>query len=305
MSTAIIFPGQGSQQLKMGFDFYNSFDESKTLFERADKALGYSITDIIFNGSDDELRLTANTQPALLTVSMVIWSAISHRISPSYFAGHSLGEYTAVTVAGGMCFEDTVIAVHNRGKFMQTAVPSGHGVMMAVLGMRDVDVIAVCEHVSEDNSIIEVANFNCDGQVVVAGHASAKERFIETAKKAGAKRVISLPVSAPFHCSLMEPAKINMEKYLKDIVISDLTTPIINNVDAEEVTSSAKVFEGLVRQVSGSVRWTESVQKMRSLGVKRFIEIGSGSVLTGLVKKIDSDVEVFNISTVEDLKKLD
>ena len=305
MSTAIIFPGQGSQQLKMGYDFYNSFDECRSLFERADKALGYSITDIIFNGSEEDLRLTANTQPALLTVSMVIWSAVSDRISASYFAGHSLGEYTAVTVAGGMCFEDTVVAVHNRGKFMQTAVPEGHGVMLAVLGMKCADVVAVCENVSENGSIIEVANFNCDGQVVVAGHASAQDRFIETAKKVGAKRVISLPVSAPFHCSLMEPAKIGMEKYLKDIKISDLTTPIINNIDAEEVTCSDKVFDGLVRQVSGSVRWSESVQKMLSLGVKRFIEIGSGSVLTGLVKKIDRDVEVFNISTVEDLKKLD
>ena len=188
---------------------------------------------------------------------------------------------------------------------MQTAVPQGHGVMMAVLGMRDIDVVAVCENISEQDSIMEIANFNCDGQVVVAGHASAKDRFIETAKKVGAKRVISLPVSAPFHCSLMEPAKINMEKYLNDIKINDLTTPIINNIDAEEVTCSDKVLDGLVRQVSGSVRWTESVKKMRSLGVKRFIEIGSGSVLTGLVKKIDSEVEVFNISTVEDLKKLD
>lgn len=305
MSTAIIFPGQGSQQLKMGLDFYNSFDESKSLFERADKALGYSITDIIFNGNEEDLRLTANTQPALLTVSMVIWSAVSNRITPSYFAGHSLGEYTAVTVAGGMSFEDTVVAVHNRGKFMQTAVPSGHGVMMAVLGMKDIDVVAVCEQVSEKDSIIEIANFNCDGQIVVAGHASAKDRFIETAKQAGAKRVIPLPVSAPFHCSLMEPAKINMEKYLRDIKINDLTTPIINNIDAEEITCSDKVLDGLVRQVSGSVRWSESVQKMRSLGVDRFIEIGAGSVLTGLVKKIDSSVEVFNISTVEDLKKLD
>jgi len=305
MSTAVIFPGQGSQSIGMGLDFFNSFDRSKSIFLKSDEVLGYKLTDIIFNGSDEKLRLTENTQPALLAVSTVIWDIISTRIEPSFFAGHSLGEYTAIAAAGGLSFTDALLTVHNRGKFMQNATPVGVGMMMAVLGMEDETIIEVCRSVSDADFIVEPANFNCDGQVVVAGHLSLQEKFTEAAKSAGAKRIIPLSVSAPFHCSLMNPAKAKMKTYLESVKIDDISIPIVNNIDAKIVNRAEDILDGIIRQISGAVRWSSSVRVMIEKGVTRFIEVGAGSVLTGLVKKIDKNVEVFNISAVEDLKKLD
>lgn len=304
MKTAVVFPGQGSQSVGMGKDFFEQFAESKALFEEADKVLGYSLSEIIFNGPDDELKLTANTQPALLLISSIIWEHVKKKVEASYFAGHSLGEYSALVAAGGLTLSDALLAVHNRGKYMQSAVPVGVGAMAAVL-MLELDKIAeVCASISKEGHKCEVANINSPGQIVIAGHKDAVEKASEALKQAGAKRCVPLPVSAPFHSSLMEPARVAMQEYLSKVQISDLHTPVINNIDAKEETSASEVRDSLVRQVTGSVRWVESVERMVSLGVTRFVEVGAGSVLSGLIKKINSNVEIINISTVADLEKI-
>ena len=304
MSVAVVFPGQGSQFVGMGKDFYDKFDEVKEFYSNADKALGYSLSDIMFNGPENDLKLTQNTQPALVTMSASIWSLIKDKVQPSFFAGHSLGEYSAVYASGGLSFEETVKAVHNRGKFMQSAVPVGAGAMSAVLGLDEDTVSKVCAGISKANFIVEPANFNCPGQVVIAGSADAVAQVGEELKTAGAKRVVPLPVSAPFHCSLMQPAKDAMAEYLNNITINDLNIPIMNNVDAAVEKTGADVKNALIRQVAGTVKWTQSVENMIAAGVTTFIEVGAGSVLTGLIKKINKTVETINISTVDDLGKL-
>lgn len=304
MSVAVVFPGQGSQFVGMGKDFYDKFDEVKEFYSNADKALGYSLSDIMFNGPENDLKLTQNTQPALVTMSASIWSLIKDKVQPSFFAGHSLGEYSAVYASGSLSFEETVKAVHNRGKFMQSAVPVGAGAMSAVLGLDEDTVSKVCAGISKANFIVEPANFNCPGQVVIAGSADAVAQAGEELKTAGAKRVVPLPVSAPFHCSLMQPAKDAMAEYLNNITINDLNIPIMNNVDAAVEKTGADVKNALIRQVAGTVKWTQSVENMIAAGVTTFIEVGAGSVLTGLIKKINKTVETINISTVDDLGKL-
>lgn len=304
MSVAVVFPGQGSQFVGMGKDFYDKFDEVKEFYSNADKALGYSLSDIMFNGPESDLKLTQNTQPALVTMSASIWSLIKDKVQPSFFAGHSLGEYSAVYASGGLSFEETVKAVHNRGKFMQSAVPVGAGAMSAVLGLDEGTVSKVCAGISKADFIVEPANFNCPGQVVIAGGADAVAFAGDELKNAGAKRVVPLPVSAPFHCSLMQPAKDAMAEYLNNITINDLNIPVMNNIDAAVEKSSADVKNALIRQVAGTVKWTQSVENMIAAGVTTFIEVGAGSVLTGLIKKINKTVETINISTVDDLGKL-
>lgn len=302
---AVVFPGQGSQFVGMGKDFYDAHETVRTIFDRADEVLGYSLTNIMFNGSEDDLKMTENTQPALLTMSVALWEVLKERVKPDFFAGHSLGEYSAVVAAGGMNFDDAVLAVHNRGKFMQQAVPVGVGAMAAVLGCDDSVVVRVCREVSTPDAVVEPANFNCPGQLVVAGHAAAVDAFNEAIKAAGAKRAVKLPVSAPFHCTLMMPAQLKMEEYLKSITITDLKTPICNNVDAAQEETAAVVRDALVRQVSSPVRWTALVENLVNSGVSTFIEVGAGSVLTGLIKKIDRSVRSIHISSVEDLAKLE
>lgn len=304
MSVAVVFPGQGSQFVGMGKDFYDKFDEVKEFYSNADKALGYSLSDIMFNGPESDLKLTQNTQPALVTMSASIWSLIKDKVQPSFFAGHSLGEYSAVYASGGLSFEETVKAVHNRGKFMQSAVPVGAGAMSAVLGLDEGTVSKICAGISKADFIVEPANFNCPGQVVIAGSADAVAFAGDELKNAGAKRVVPLPVSAPFHCSLMQPAKDAMAEYLNNITINDLNIPVMNNIDAAVEKSSADVKNALIRQVAGTVKWTQSVENMIAAGVTTFIEVGAGSVLTGLIKKINKTVETINISTVDDLGKL-
>lgn len=298
--TAVVFPGQGSQYPGMGKDFYEKYDEVKRIFDKADEFLGYSLTSIMFNGPEEELKLTFNTQPALLTMSVGLWEVIKNKVKPDFFAGHSLGEYSALVAAGALSFEDAVLAVHNRGKFMQEAVPAGTGGMAAVMGADDSLIADVCKAVSTENSVVEPANFNCPGQTVVAGNIEAVNLFCEKIKEAGAKRAILLPVSAPFHCSLMKPAADKMAEYLKKITINNPHTPIFNNVDAVQETDSATVYETLVRQVASPVLWTKSVENMVSAGVTTIIEVGAGKVLTGLVKKISRDTEIKNVTTVGD-----
>lgn len=304
MSVAVVFPGQGSQFVGMGKDFYDKFDSVKEFYSNADRALGYALSDIMFNGPESDLKLTQNTQPALVTMSASVWSLIKEKVQPSFFAGHSLGEYSAVYAAGGLSFEETVKAVHNRGKFMQSAVPVGAGAMSAVLGLDEETVCKVCAGISKDGYIVEPANFNCPGQVVIAGSAEAVAFAGGELKNAGAKRIVPLPVSAPFHCSLMKPAKDAMAEYLDRIEVNDLNIPVMNNIDAAVEKSGADVKDALVRQVAGTVKWTGSVENMISAGVTTFIEVGAGSVLTGLIKKINKTVETINISTVDDLGKL-
>ncbi|WP_303849605.1 ACP S-malonyltransferase [Seleniivibrio woodruffii] len=299
--TAVVFPGQGSQFVGMGKDFYDTMPEVKAIFDKADSALGYSLTKIMFEGSEEELKTTYNTQPALLTMSVGIWEVLKNRVKADCFAGHSLGEYSAVVAAGGFTFEEGVLAVHNRGKFMQDAVPVGVGAMAAVMGIDDEAVVETCREVS-GVKVVEPANFNCPGQIVVAGHKEAVEEFSEKIKAKGAKRALLLPVSAPFHCSLMKPAREKMADYLKNnIVIKDLSTPVFNNVDAKEETSAADVYDALCRQVDGAVLWTTLIKNMVNSGVDRFIEVGAGQVLAGLIKKIDKNVTVENVSKVADL----
>lgn len=301
--TAVVFPGQGSQFVGMGKDFYDACPEVKAIFDKADAALGYSLTKIMFEGSEDELKTTYNTQPALLTMSIGIWEVLRNRVKADYFAGHSLGEYSAVVAAGGFTFEEGVLAVHNRGKFMQDAVPVGVGAMAAVMGIDDEIVVETCKEVS-GAKVVEPANFNCPGQIVVAGHKEAVEEFSEKIKAKGAKRALLLPVSAPFHCSLMKPARDRMADYLKNnIVIKDLNVPVFNNVDAKEETSAADVYDALCRQVDGAVLWTSLIKNMVDSGVDRFIEVGAGQVLAGLIKKIDKNVTVENISKFTDLSE--
>ena len=304
MAKAVVFPGQGSQFVGMGKDFYDNFESTKMFFEKADEALGYSLSKIMFEGPEDELKLTQNTQPALVTMSAAVWSLISNKVQADYFAGHSLGEYTAIYAAGGLSFEETVKAVHNRGKYMQSAVPVGVGAMSAVLGMDEETLVSICSEISKEGHIVEAANFNCPGQIVIAGNREAVEEASVILKEKGAKRVLPLPVSAPFHCSLMIEAKNQMEKYLNNITISDLNTPIINNVSASIEKENQKIKEGLIKQVSGTVLWTNSINKLIENGVDTFIEVGAGQVLSGLIKKINKDVTIINVSTINDLDKI-
>lgn len=299
---AVVFPGQGSQFVGMGKDFYEKYTEIRKIFDKADEVLGYSLTSIMFEGPEEELKLTSNTQPALLTMSIGIWELVKNNIKADFFAGHSLGEYSALVAAGGISFEDAVLAVHNRGKFMQEAVPVGVGTMAAVMGASDELVADVCKASSVDGFVVEPANFNCPGQIVVAGNTEAVNLFCGKIKEAGAKRALILPVSAPFHCSLMKPAAEKMAEYLKKIKINDLSTPVYNNVDAVKETEASVVYDALVRQVANPVLWTKSVYQMTADGVSLFYEVGAGKVLNGLVKKINKEVEVKNIGTVADIE---
>lgn len=303
MNMAVVFPGQGSQYIGMGKSFYETFEASNNIIERANEILGYDLKRIMFEGPEDELKLTFNTQPALLTCSIAIWEVVKDKITPAAFAGHSLGEYTALVAAGGISFEDAVLAVHYRGKFMQEAVPVGTGAMAAVLGGDVKKIEALCEEISMGDTIVEPANYNCEGQLVVAGNKEAVEEFIKRVKDAGAKRTVLLPVSAPFHCSLMLPAQVKMKKYLENVKISEVKIPVYNNVDAKIEYDSDTIKEALVRQVSGAVRWTDVIKNMIKDKIDTFVEIGAGNVLAGLIKKIDKSAKVFNISEIDDLQK--
>lgn len=307
MSTAIIFPGQGSQYVGMGKDFYDNYQSAKDVFIRADSALGFALSDIIFNGPEETLKLTYNAQPALLTNSMAIFGAIKEQLPLAVgFAGHSLGEYTAVVAAGGMTFEDAVKAVHNRGKFMQEAVPVGAGGMLAVMGAKREDILQMCDDISKEaDAVLEPANFNSPAQTVLAGNMEGINMAVDKHKNYGVKRAVKLPVSAPFHCSLMKPAAENMQNYLKNIVINDLDTAVYSNVNADIEKKADSVRENFIKQIANPVLWEDLILKMISDGIDSFIEVGAGNVLTGLMKKIDRKVKCINISCMDDLSKLE
>ncbi|MBI5894388.1 MAG: ACP S-malonyltransferase [Deltaproteobacteria bacterium] len=301
---AFVFPGQGSQYVGMGKEVWDRFQIAKDTFKEASDILKKDIAKLCFEGPESELNLTENTQPAILTASIAIWKVLAaeNTILPSCVAGHSLGEYTALVVSGALDFKDAVRIVNLRGKFMQEAVPEGIGAMAAVLGLKGDIVKDICKEASTDNSVAVAANFNSPEQTVISGNKAAVLKASSLAKERGAKRVIPLPVSVPSHSPLMQPAAKKLEQELKKINFKDLNIPVVTNVDAEPITSSDKARELLVKQLYSPVRWVESIAKMKGLGVEKIIEIGPGKVLTGLIKRIDSDIETMNVEKAEDIK---
>jgi [acyl-carrier-protein] S-malonyltransferase len=302
--TAFIFPGQGSQYVGMGKEFYDQFRVAKEVFEEADDTLRFSISSLCFQGQEEELRLTENTQPAILTTSIAALKVLQTEkgINPKFAAGHSLGEYSALVASGALSFAEAVQTVRLRGKFMQEAVPVGEGAMAAILGMERKEVEKLCEEAAA-GEVLSPANFNCPGQIVIAGHLKAVQRAIEKVKQNG-KRAVLLPVSAPFHSPLMKPAGARLEKALEEISIKDLNLPVVTNVEAEINTSKEKVKALLVAQVSSPVRWEESMRRMIEEGVEQVLEIGPGKVLSGLMKRIDSTVGTGNLEDLQTLKKI-
>ena len=294
---ALIFPGQGSQQVGMGRAVAQAHPEARKVFELADATLNFSLSKLCFDGPADQLKLTENTQPAILATSTALYRVLAaHGIEPDFVAGHSLGEYSALVAAGCLRFEDAVILVRNRGRYMQEAVPVGEGAMAAILGLALREVETLCEEVAE-GEVVEPANLNGPGQIVIAGHNAAVNRAAEAAKDRGAKRAILLPVSAPFHCRLMTPAQDRLERDFTEAGFSDPRVPVISNVDAVPVRTAEQVQDALKRQVASPVRWEESVRTLLEEGVNQFVEVGPGKVLTGLVRKISKDVR---FASVED-----
>jgi [acyl-carrier-protein] S-malonyltransferase len=302
---AFVFPGQGSQYPGMGRELAENFPVAKQVFEEANDALGYNIAGLCFNGPEETLKLTTNTQPAILATSIAALRVLQQEtgLTPHLTAGHSLGEYSALVCAGALTFADAVRTVRQRGAFMQEAVPVGVGSMAAIMGLEGEALEDVCRQAAQ-GQIVAPANFNSPGQVVIAGHLEAVERAMELARQRGAKRALSLPVSAPFHCALMVPAGERLQVVLEGIEVSPLTTPVVSNVEATPNALAERVRDLLVAQVSAPVRWDESVLNMTSQGIERFVEIGPGKVLGGLIKRIAKGQVVQNIEDLASLKSL-
>ncbi|HYI08421.1 MAG TPA: ACP S-malonyltransferase [Thermoanaerobaculia bacterium] len=301
--TAFVFPGQGSQYAGMGADVASQYPAARRVFDSIDAALGFSISKLCFEGPEEQLKLTENTQPAILAVSSALHAVLEEHGATrrDLVAGHSLGEYSAIVSVGGLSPADAATIVRARGRFMQDAVPVGTGGMAALIGPSVEEARAICEEAAQ-GEVVSVANINAPGQIVIAGTKSGIERAIEVAKKRGVRRALPLPVSAPFHCELMKPAADRLEPILNEANFHDLWVALVSNVDASPIGTATAVRNALLRQVASPVRWVESVQKMVSMGVKRFVEIGPGNVLTGLIKRIDGDVEVINVSDVPSLE---
>jgi [acyl-carrier-protein] S-malonyltransferase len=295
--TAFVFPGQGSQFAGMGKDVYEAYPAARKVFDDVDEALGFAISKLCFEGPEEQLKLTENTQPAILAVSSAILAVLEERGATrrDVVAGHSLGEYSAIVSVGGLTPAEAAAIVRMRGRFMQEAVPVGSGGMAALIGPSVDDAQAICEEAAQ-GEVLSVANINAPGQIVIAGTKSAIDRAIDVAKKRGVRRALPLPVSAPFHCALMEPAAERLRPILDEANFKNLWVALVSNVDASPIGTATAVRNALFRQVASPVRWVESVQKMISMGVKRFVEVGPGNVLTGLIKRIDSSVELVNVS---------
>lgn len=298
---AFVFPGQASQYPGMGKELAEKYPAARAVFEEADKALGFSLSQMCFGGTEDELKLTANTQPAILTVSVAVFRVLAEKgLQPDFVAGHSLGEYSALVAAGSLKFADAVQLVRKRGTYMQEAVPQGVGAMAAILGLSPAVVTDACKRAA-DGEICTPANLNSPEQTVISGHAAAVKRAVEIASQLGAKRAVILQVSAPFHCALMQPAQDRLAADLKRTSVGVLQMPLVTNVDADTETSGEEAREALVRQVTMPVRWEESVRLLIDEGVNTFVEVGPGKVLTGLLRQIERSVAALN---VEDEKSL-
>ncbi|REJ78131.1 MAG: [acyl-carrier-protein] S-malonyltransferase [Acidobacteria bacterium] len=300
--TAYIFPGQGSQSPGMGKDIFDNYASARTAFAEADEALGFSISEMCFSGTDEQLALTANTQPAILSTSVAVFRAMKEAgfRDPDYVAGHSLGEYSALVAAGAVSLRDAAETVRNRGSYMQEAVPVGVGAMAAIIGLDLQTVESACRE-SAEGQVCSPANINSPRQIVIAGDSDAVDRACEILKEKGAKRAIRLNVSAPFHCSLMTPAQIRLAEELNKIEFSDPAFPVVENVTAEVNLSGDRIVSALTEQVSSPVRWLQTVEKLIGLGVDTFVEVGPGKVLSGLVRQTDREVQCFNVEDSESL----
>jgi [acyl-carrier-protein] S-malonyltransferase len=300
---AFLFPGQGSQSVGMGKELSAMYPVARETFDEADTALGYKLSQLCYEGPEDQLKLTEITQPAILTVSVAAWRVLQSKgITPSYVAGHSLGEYSANVAAGTLSFADAVRTVRNRGKYMQEAVPVGVGAMAAVLALPIEKVQQLCDEVAQ-GEVCCAANLNSPGQTVISGSKAAVERAAELAKQRGAKRAIMLPVSAPFHCALMQPAQDSLASDLAALTFHTPEVPVICNVDASLVTTADQARDALIRQVTGAVQWEKSMRALIALGVGTFVEVGPGKVLCGLMRQIDRSQTCFNVEDEASLQK--
>lgn len=300
---AFLFPGQGSQSVGMGKDLAAMYPVAQETFDEADAALGFSLSQLCWEGPEDQLKMTEITQPAILTVSVAAWRVLQSKgITAQYVAGHSLGEYSAHVAAGTLEFKDAVRTVNKRGKYMQEAVPTGVGAMAAILMLASEEVKKVCQEAAQ-GEICQAANLNSPAQTVISGNAAAVHRAADLAKKRGAKRAVMLPVSAPFHCALMQPAQDRLAGDLHSLSFRNPELPVICNVDVEAVTTAEGARDTLTRQVTGSVQWEASLRKLISLGVHTFVEVGPGNVLSGLMRQIDKTQTCLNVEDEDSLQK--
>lgn len=299
---AFVFPGQGSQISGMGRDVATAFPEAQNVFDAADRALDLPLSQLCFEGSAEQLRLTENTQPALLTTSIALFEVLKRRgHTPDYVAGHSLGEYSALVAAESLDFEDAVRLVRQRGLFMQESVPVGQGAMAAVVGMKIEEVQDICNQAAGEE-LVKPANINSPGQIVVAGHRKAVERVLELIKEIKGVRAVLLPVSAPFHCDLMDPAGKRLAQVMREVSFHDLKIPLVNNVDAAVVYEARKAREGLIRQVVNAVRWSDCVRILVRKGVNKFVEVGPGRVLSILIRRTVPKVQTVKVGNLKQLK---
>ena len=300
---AFVFPGQGAQKVGMGRSLAEQFPVCREAFAEADAALGESLSGLCFDGPEDRLMLTENTQPAILAMSVAVWRLVQSRgVAAGFAAGHSLGEYSAHVAAGTLSYADALRTVRRRGQYMQAAVPVGEGGMAAILGLDRDGVSRACSEIeAETGRIVSPANLNAPGQVVIAGHADAGVKAGERAKALGAKRAIPLAVSAPFHCALMKPAENRLAPELRALPVSDPSIPVVANVDAELKRDAGSAIEALIRQVSSPVRWEDVVKRLAAEGVTTCVELGPGSVLAGLIKKIDRSLKVMSVEDPDSL----
>ena len=299
---AFVFPGQGSQYPGMGRDVAQEFAEAGEVFAQADRVLGFSLSRLCFEGPEAELQLTEMTQPAVLATSIALFRILEKQQKlPDFVAGHSLGEYSALVAAGGLDFQDAVRLVRQRGRFMQEAVPVGEGAMAAVLGLKGPVIEGICREAAQ-SEVVSPANINSADQIVISGHRRAVERAGDLARQRGAQKVLSLPVSAPFHCELMKPAEERLAEVIGDIPFHDLKIPLVNNVRAQQVTRGEEAREGLVRQVTSAVLWCDCVKQLVRAGVSTFVEVGPGKVLKGLIRRIAPSVQTLSIENREQLE---
>lgn len=288
----------------MGKDLFDQYDVAKRLFAEADEALGYSIKDMCFEGPADDLKLTANTQPAILTVSVIVNEILKeHGVQPDVAGGHSLGEYSALVAAGVLSFKDAVALVHKRGQYMQEAVPVGEGGMAAIIGLDDEVIAAACEKATKEAGEVQPVNFNCPGQTVIAGTTHGVEKAVEELKAAGAKKAVVLPVSAPFHSTLMKPAAEKLAAELAKVAIHDAAFPVVSNFTGELETKAEEIKANLVAQADHPVRWIACVKTMQAFGADTFVEAGPGKTLCGFNRRIDRSIKSLNVENLESLQK--